>query len=170
MLCVCRAFRSLGPEEARILQSHYAEARSFGKKNPPSLGNVLLAEYTITVHQVWRVDSPTMRALREDDRLYVLESGPVLLWAFERSFTRWSLESGRFPSQTLTVGFAVHQSGRAEHPDDASPLQLPVCFRWWGKEIGIVAADGSRFSDPAATLPIYRLWALEEALRRGSNA
>ena len=162
-----KQIRNLTPDEYAALVAQGAGHRA---QQALHMGRdaIRAAEYSLCISQVWRMSSVAAEALPESQRLFVLVAGGPLFFAFEPCFMDQSVVTGCCPSTMLSVTFEVmHQPG-ARCPVDASQLNMPVSVRWRGARTGKMPTMDMESGDQADLLPVYRRWAIEEALRRSA--
>ena len=164
---MCRITKQLRPlteVERSTLQQHVRGSHS-KCLSPTVPDDVVGLEYTIHVQEIWRPQSAAAASLPPAQQLYLLFVTTDILLAFEQCFMEHCAVYGTFPATVVRVTCAVTAHGAIAAPEDVSPLRMPLSFRWEGptapvRSVAYPATCGSRI------LPIYRLWALEEAIRR----
>jgi hypothetical protein len=125
------------------------------------LHDVQVAEFDIGIDAVVKYHHGD---LRESQQLHVLSVGAVRI-GFETCFMDSAIVSGSFPTDCVRVAFVVRPSAAREAEwDDATGAKWAIAFHWVGDplEVGELPYDVDAVNE---VLPIYRLWAMEQAAR-----
>ena len=150
--------RSITKDEVECLTS----GEFLGMKNKVS-SDVCVLEFNIYLDSITRFQ---VDGLRDATQLHVLRVNHVEL-GFETCFMDHSIASGSFPSEILRVAFAVRPvAGSNENWIDATGANWAIAFHWHGDAIEIIDGDMKDVTGYNDILPIYRLWAIQQAKRQ----